>query len=212
LPGCVTLEKPAVITPVQQACPLGSIRNPIVDSNITLYSALRKFAPSSLKRKQRIVDVLYYSFDGRVHKGQIVIDSRLVNDIRQIFQVALDNKFPIKSVIPISHDKFYKNGAWNSDGQSMRLNNTSAFNYRKVTGGKALSMHAYGYAIDINPVQNPYIKGRVVLPEGAVYNPYAPGTLTRSSPVVRAFLRLGWTWGGNWRSLKDYQHFEKVLD
>jgi hypothetical protein len=94
----------------------------------------------------------------------------------------------------------------------MLCNNTSAFNYRKVTGGKVLSMHAYGYAIDINPVQNPYIKGRVVLPEGAIYKPYRPGTLTRSSPVVMEFIRLGWTWGGSWKSLKDYQHFEKVLD
>ena len=70
-------------------------------------------------------------------------------------------------------------------------------------------MHAYGYAIDINPVQNPYIKGKAVFPPGAVYNTHKPGTLTYYSPIVKAFIRLGWTWGGNWNSLKDYQHFEK---
>ena len=158
------------------------------------------------------MDVLYYSFDGKVHKGQVVIEKRLVRDIQRVFRVAFDNKFPITSVIPVSHDKFYKNGEWNSDGQSMLSNNTSAFNYRVVTGGKKLSMHAYGFAIDINPVQNPYFKGKVVLPEGAVYDPAIPGTLTRNCPVVRAFINLGWDWGGNWKSLKDYQHFEKVLD
>jgi hypothetical protein len=93
----------------------------------------------------------------------------------------------------------------------MLANNTSAFNYRKVTGGKYLSRHAYGFAIDINPVQNPYIKGRIVLPPNAVYDTSKPGTLACDSLVVTTFIRLGWTWGGNWKSLKDYQHFEKVL-
>jgi hypothetical protein len=209
LSGCVTLEKPPVVRPEEFAP--GTIQNPILDSNITLSEALRKFAPPEFKERQRMVDVLYYSFDGRVHKGQIVIEERLVKDIREVFRVALDKRFPIKSVVPISHNQFYKDGEWNSDGQSMLANNTSAFNYRKVTGGKGLSMHAYGFAIDINPVQNPYIKGEVVLPEGAFYDPSKPGTLTRNCPVVKAFKRLGWTWGGEWKSLKDYQHFEKVL-
>jgi len=210
LSGCVTLERAPVISP--ERFPLGTIQNPIVDSNITLSEALRKPAPPEFKRKQRIVDVLYYSFDGKIHRGQIVIDRRLVKDIQQVFQVALETRFPINSVIPISHDRFHKNGVWNSDNQSMLANNTSAFNYRKVTGGKSLSMHSYGFAIDINPVQNPYFKGSIVLPDGAVYDPAKPGTLTRDCPVVKTFIRLGWDWGGNWKSLKDYQHLEKVID
>jgi len=211
LSGCVTVEKPPVVVP--PAVPvLGTIRNPIVDSNITLSEALKKYTPQEFKTRQRIIDVLYYSFDGRVHKGQIVIEERLVRDIREVFRIILDTRFPVKSVIPVSHSRFYKDGEYNSDGQSMLSNNTSAFNYRVVTGGKKLSMHAYGFAIDINPVQNPYIKGSVVLPAGAIYNPYAPGTLTRNCPVVKSFKRLGWTWGGEWKSLKDYQHFEKVID
>jgi len=210
LSGCVTVERPPVVMPPERPI-LGTIQNPVVDSNITLSEALRKFAPPEFKERQRMVDVLYYSFDGRVHKGQIVIEERLVRDIREVFRVALDTRFPIKSVIPISHNRFYEDGEWNSDDQSMLSNNTSAFNYRKVTGGKGLSMHAYGFAIDINPVQNPYIKGEVILPEGAVYDPSKSGTLTRDCPVVKAFKRLGWTWGGEWKSLKDYQHFEKAL-
>jgi len=208
LSGCAT----ARIPPQEyKLAPLGSIHNPIIDSDISLSEALRKWAPPAFKRRQTIVDVLYYSFDGKFHKGQLVIDERLANDIREVFRVALETRFPIKSVIPISHDRFYKNGKWNSDGQSMVSNNTSAFNYRKATGSKNLSMHAYGFAIDINPVQNPYIKKRTVYPRGAVYDVRKPGTLTRNGPIVRTFLRLGWTWGGNWKSLKDYQHFEKVL-
>jgi hypothetical protein len=210
LSGCVTMEKPPAVCPIRPA--LGIIQNPIVDSNITLSEALRKYAPPKMKNRQRIVDVLYYSFDGKIHQGQLVIDRRLINDIQRVFQVALEARFPINSVIPISHERFQKNGVYNSDGQSMLANNTSAFNYRRVTGGKSLSMHSYGFAIDINPVQNPYIKRRKVLPAGAVYNPAKPGTLTRNCPVVKTFISLGWDWGGNWRSLKDYQHFEKVLN
>ena len=210
LSGCVTPDRTPTLSPNRPS--LGTIQNPIVDSNMSLSFALRKYAPLELKKRQRIIDVLYYSFDGMVHQGQIVIDERLVNDIREVFRVAFETKFPIKSVIPISHDRFYKDGEWNSDDQSMLCDNTSAFNYRKVTGGKSLSRHAYGFAIDINPVQNPYIKGGIVLPEGAVYNPHSSGTLTCTCPVVKTFKRLGWTWGGKWKSLKDYQHFEKVVD
>jgi peptidoglycan L-alanyl-D-glutamate endopeptidase CwlK len=191
--------------------PYGSLRNPIIDSDITLAQALRKYSPPDIQERQRLIDVLYYSFDGKIHKGQVVIDARLVADIRKVFRVAFKNKFPIGSVIPISHDKFYRDGKWNDDNQSMLSNNSAGFNYRKVTGGTNLSMHAYGFAIDINPVQNPYIKGNIVLPAGAAYDPNVAGTLTERCPVVNTFKRLGWTWGGNWRTLKDYQHFEKVL-
>jgi hypothetical protein len=210
--GCATIEeRPYVPAAQPPEAPFGTIENPIIDSNGTLNEALRKYAPGAFKKRQRLIEVLYYSFDGKIHKGQLVVDERLAKDIREVFRVALQVKFPINSVIPISNSKFYKDGEWNSDDQSMFLNNTSAFNYRKVTGGSKLSKHAYGFAIDINPVQNPYIKGGVVLPPGAVYDPAKPGTLTADCAVVRAFIRLGWTWGGNWRSLKDYQHFEKVV-
>ena len=213
LSGCVTPIKDVgrISNEQFEQSPSGSLENPIIDSNITLFEALRKYAPPEFKEKQGFVEVLYYSFDGKIHKGQLVVDKRLIKDIQEVFRVALEIKFPIASVIPISSGRFLKNGKWNEDDQSMLANNTSGFNYRKVTGGKSLSKHAYGFAIDINPVQNPYIKGKVVLPPGAVYDIRKLGTLSSNSPVVRSFIRLGWTWGGNWKSLKDYQHFEKVL-
>ncbi len=203
MPGCVS-------APRQEPAALGTLHNPIVDSNITLAEALRKDAPEEFKKDQRLVEVLYYSFDGKVHKGQVVIDYRLVRDIDEVFRVALEERFPVNSAIPISHDRFFSKGKWNEDDQSMMANNTSAFNYRCATGSKKLSMHAYGFAIDINPVQNPYIKGDIVLPPGAVYDISKRGTLARDGKIVRTFLRLGWTWGGDWTSLKDYMHFEKA--
>ena len=212
--GCATQRNPEAAAPVAQVsrAPLGTLANPIVDSNISLASALKKYAPPEFKKRQRIIEVLYYSFDGKIHRGQLVIDERLVADIQEVFRVARESKFPIHSVIPISSDRFFKDGKYNDDDQSMLNNNTSAFNYHTATASKKLSKHAYGFAIDINPVQNPYIKKDVILPPGAVYDPSRPGTLSADSVVVKNFLSLGWTWGGNWNSLKDYQHFEKVLD
>ncbi|HNW39767.1 MAG TPA: M15 family metallopeptidase [Candidatus Omnitrophota bacterium] len=211
LSGCSTRAYRQEDIPFGQFELAGTLQNPIIDSNVTLSEALKKYAPPELKEKQELVEVLYYSFDGRIHQGQLVIDKRLTEDIRQVFRVARENKFPIASVIPISSDRFLKNGKWNEDDQSMFANNTSAFNYRTVTGGKSLSKHAYGFAIDINPVQNPYIKGKIVLPPNAAYDIRESGTLSYDSPVVKCFINLGWTWGGNWKSLKDYQHFEKDL-
>ncbi|MDD5562014.1 MAG: M15 family metallopeptidase [Candidatus Omnitrophica bacterium] len=212
LSGCATKLSGVITVPSAQIeQPLGSLENPVVDSDISLADALRKEAPPEFKKRQRLINVLYYSFDGKIHKGQLVIEERLVEDICEVFRVAFKYKFPFGSVIPISHDRFFKNGKWNEDDLSMMSNNSSAFNYRAVTGGTKLSRHAYGFAIDINPVQNPYIKGSIVLPPGAVYDTAKPGTLAYNSPVVRTFKRLGWAWGGDWKSLKDYQHFEKVL-
>jgi hypothetical protein len=210
--GCVSLGgRPPTEAGHLKPVAAGTLQDPIIDSNMTLVEALRKGGPWQIKKKQEIIDLLYYSFDGKIHKGQLVIDKRLSGDIREVFKVALRSKFPITSVIPISDYRFFKDGKWNDDNQSMLANNTSGYNYRTVTGGKSLSKHAYGYALDINPIQNPYIKGSIILPYFAVYDPAKPGTLTADSAVVKTFLRLGWTWGGNWKSLKDYQHFEKVL-
>lgn len=78
-----------------------------------------------------------------------------------------------------------------------------------IKGTKIKSYHSYGLAIDINPLQNPQIKRGKVFPDNAFYNPTKPGTITKDSKIVKEFLKRGWSWGGNWRSSKDYQHFEK---
>lgn len=175
------------------------------------FERLDPTCPDKIRSRQKLVRVLYYSFDQRVHAGQLVIDGELEVDIEKVFRVAREHHFPIHSVIPISHPRFRKQGRWDDD-LSMAANNTSAFNYRLITGGTKLSNHAYGRAIDINPVQNPYIKGELVLPPGAQYQPSVEGTVTDNHPVTRAFLELGWEWGGHWDTRKDYQHFEKPLE
>lgn len=185
---------------------LGTLENPIIDSNITWNQALIKksgmTAPENIIKNQVLLTVLYYSFDNKIHQGQIVIHKELTEDIKIIFSLALKEKFPFGSVIPIS--KF----EWN-DGKSMKANNTSGFNFRNAAGSNVLSKHAFGRAVDINPFLNPYIKNNISLPWGSQYIPDKPGTLTQKSPLVKAFLKLGWIWGGNWKTLKDYQHFQK---
>ncbi len=191
----------------------GTFKHPIIDSRMSkkqAFDGLDPNCPAEIRRRQRIVKLKYYSFDNSIHQGQLVIDKDLVKDIKKIFKAALREKFPIYSVIPISAPQFRQNGRW-SDDLSMIANNTSAFNFREKTGGGALSNHAYGRAVDLNTVQNPYLKGSILLPPNGNYNRGAAGTFTFDNPLVKMFIALGWTWGGNWQTPTDYQHFEKPL-
>lgn len=191
----------------------GALSCPIIDSQMNkrqAFDGLDPNCPPEIRRRQKIVRLKYFSFDGKIHQGQLVIDQDLVKDVKRVFNLALREKFPINSVIPISDARFRKNGRWDDD-LSMIANNTSAFNYRVKTGGGDLSNHAYGRAIDLNTVQNPYVKGKLVLPPNGNYNQGAAGTFTKDSLIVKLFLALGWDWGGSWTRLQDYQHFEKPL-
>jgi peptidoglycan L-alanyl-D-glutamate endopeptidase CwlK len=196
-----------------QSSRTGTSKHPIIDSRMTekeAFEGLDPKCPTEIRKRQKVVKLKYYSSDGKIHQGQLVIDGELKNDIKKVFALALKERFPIYSVIPISDRRFRKDGRWD-DELSMEANNTSAFNYREITGGGRLSNHAYGRAIDINTFLNPYIKDSMVLPHGAKYDPNIVGTFTSDHLIVRAFLQLGWDWGGNWMSPKDYQHFEKPL-
>ena len=191
----------------------GTFKHPIVDSRMNKHEAfdgLDPKCPPEIRRRQKIVKVKYYSFDGLIHQGQIIVDKDLKTDIKKIFKFALEQKFPINTVIPVSAPQFRKNGKWDDD-LSMEANNTSGFNYREKTGGGSLSNHAYGRAVDINTVQNPYVKGTLVLPPNGKWQPGTPGTFTADHPIVKMFIALGWDWGGGWTRLQDYQHFEKPL-
>lgn len=191
----------------------GTFKHPIIDSKMSkkeAFDGLDPKCPKSIRKRQKLIRLKYYSFDGRVHQGQMVLDKDLVRDVKKVFDVALKEKFPIKSVIPISDMRFRKNGRWDDD-LSMAAGNSSSFNYREITGGGRLSNHAYGRAVDLNTFQNPYIKGKISLPSGAKYDPTAPGTFTADNPIVKTFISLGWAWGGNWKSPTDYQHFEKPI-
>jgi hypothetical protein len=191
---------------------LGTPQNPIVDSRMSeaeAFDGLAADCPKEIRDRQVVVAVTYLGFDGKHHRGQLVVDRDLAADVSEVFQVALAAGFSVQSVIPISHPKFRGNGAW-SDDLSMAANNTSGFNYRNATGRATLSNHAYGRAIDLNPFTNPYVKGDLMLPPGSRRDPTLPGALTADHPVTKAFLARGWSWGGNWEDPKDYQHFEKV--
>jgi peptidoglycan LD-endopeptidase CwlK len=194
-----------------QTARVGTLKHPIIDSRMTeaeAFDGLDPKCPEEIRRRQRLVTVEYYSMDGLVHQGQLVLDAELVDDVKKVFALALKERFPVRSVIPISDKRFRKDGRWD-DELSMEADNTSSFNYREITGGGRLSNHAYGRAVDINTFENPYVKGDTVLPHGSHYDPKAAGTFTADSPFVREFKRLGWAWGGDWTSPRDYQHFEK---
>lgn len=177
----------------------------ILDSEFTLDEALiGQKIPASVKTNLTLVNVFYYGFDEKLHHGQLVVHKEVAHDVKEIFEIIRQIHFPIEKVTPICEYKW-------SDDQSMRDNNTSSFNYRFISGSKILSMHASGLAIDINPIQNPYIKNGKTSPTGSVYDTNAKGTITADSRIVEEFKKRGWTWGGNWKSLKDYQHFQKIL-
>ncbi|MEK7608748.1 MAG: M15 family metallopeptidase [Patescibacteria group bacterium] len=176
-----------------------------LDNNEALSDNPSFGCPFGIKKFLVVVPVTYRGSDERLHCGQIVVHQDLVRDIRLFFEAAKAKAFPIHSVIPISHPRF----SWD-DYRSMEVNNTSGFNYRPKTGKPdEFSSHALGRAIDINPLQNPHIKNGAILPHGATYDSKVSGTITRDSFIVEFFESHGWTWGGRWESLKDYQHFEK---
>ena len=155
--------------------------------------------------KLSLVNVVYVGYDNRIHAGQIVCHQAIANDIKQIFSELLLLRFPIYQCKPISDFGF-------TDINSMQANNTNGFDYRLKTDSRAISKHSYGLAIDMNPVENPYKKGGQILPYNTDESK-ATGRIRMTEEtgrkVISIFRRHGWGWGGNWRSLKDYMHFEK---
>jgi peptidoglycan L-alanyl-D-glutamate endopeptidase CwlK len=176
----------------------------IVDSDFSFFDAIAGTnAPLEIVDRLSMVDVRYFSFDGMRHQGQIIVNNDLEDDISEIFTLIEKLKFPIGKAIPIV------TYGW-QDGESMAANNTSGFNFRIIEGTTKLSLHSFGRALDINPVQNPVIYPHgLITPEGAVYNPQKRGTFTVTNPIVQEFLKRGWHWGGNFEQPKDYHHFEK---
>ena len=179
-----------------------------IDSNLTFEESVKNTqAPKKIADELSIIDVYYIGFDDHEHKGQLVIHNDLVEDVQKIFEELKEIKFPIEKVIPIIKYN------WN-DTKSMLDNNSSAFNYRHVHNKNELSNHSFGRAIDINPIQNPYIdKNGESIPAGCFYNPETKGTIVSNSAVVKIFDKYGWEWGGNWgetRGYFDFQHFQKI--
>lgn len=156
------------------------------------------------------VQVTHWGFDDKEYTGELIVNKKIANDVVEIFQELYEAKFPIDKINII--DEYDA-----SDELSMLDNNSSAFCYREVPGSNGkLSNHSYGIAIDINPVQNPYVKNDIILPEsGKEYldrENIRKGMIVEGDPCYNAFKQRGWIWGGEWNSLKDYQHFEFKLD
>lgn len=186
--------------------PLAQGSRVIIDSALSVEDALRDNpdfpCPAEIRAAQHLITLEYWSFDCRIHVGQLVIHRDLVKDMEFIFRALLFARFPIAKMIPIVAY------GWD-DERSMQDNNTSGFNYRKKAHADELSLHAYGRAIDINPWLNPCIIDGVISPAGARYDPSAPGALTNFSLPTRLFKARGYQCGLDWITHKDYQHFEK---
>ena len=177
----------------------------IIDSDMSFAQAIEgSTAPLEIIDTLVCVDVIYYSFDNRRHQGQLVVDASLEDDVCEIFALIEQLEFPIGKVIPVCAYQW-------EDGDSMADNNSHSFNFRVIAGTSKLSLHSFGRALDINPVQNPVIyPNGIIAPEGALYRPGNRGTFTVEHPIVREFIRRGWHWGGNFEQPKDYHHFEKT--
>lgn len=167
----------------------------------------KKGCPVSLQNL-RLVKVGYIGFNGKSMQGELVVHKAVAEDVSEIFKELYAAGYPVKSVRLVD---FYDG----DDTHSMEADNSSAFNYRKVDGSASLSKHSYGIAVDINPVENPYIKGKLVSPaagkEFTDRSKSLPGMIMAGDPCYKAFTSRGWIWGGDWKTLKDYQHFEKPL-
>jgi len=160
-------------------------------------------------RDLRYLRMRYLGFDGRPHLGEMVIHEDDATRVAAVFRRLYDAQWPIRRMRLV--DDY-----GGDDDRSMTADNTSGFNCRRVAGRQAWSAHAYGTAIDITPVENPDLVGASVAPRAgrrfaavdrsADARP-APGVITADGPVVRAFARAGWAWGGTWALGRDYQHF-----
>lgn len=150
------------------------------------------------------IRLTFWGFDARRHTGELLVHRTAADDIVDVFRTLYRKRFPQEQVVIVrSYDP---DAPPTGDG-----NGTGSFVCRPSTGAAYFSQHAYGLAIDVNTFQNPYLKGDVVLPELASSylsrDEIRPGMIVEDGPVVAAFARIGWEWGGDWNRSKDYQHF-----
>jgi hypothetical protein len=151
-----------------------------------------------------LVRASHHGMDGAVHDGELVVAAAVADDVVRVLERIFAARFPIERMVLID-------AYGGDDDRSMADNNSSGFCFRNIAGTGTLSLHARGTAIDLNPVQNPYISGeRICPPASRVYLDRAdlrPGMIVRPGPVTDAFDAIGWEWGGDWTRVKDYQHF-----
>ena len=156
----------------------------------------------------RLLTMSFWGYDKSVHTGEMVVHADVSRDVVRVFRRLFDARFPIRRMRLV--DEYEAD-----DDRSMAANNTSGFNCRWRAGSPGVwSEHAYGRAIDVNPLVNPYVAsdGFVDPPSGRPYvdrSRHDTGMIHTGDVVVRAFASIGWEWGGDWTSIKDYQHFSE---
>lgn len=156
------------------------------------------------------VHVLHYDFQDEIQEGELICNKKLAQDFVEIFKELFDEKYQIEKIRLV--DEY---GA--DDMESMTDNNSSCFNYRVISGTTKISNHSYGRAIDINPLYNPYVFHRNGLEQVQPLNANEfvdrskefPHKIDHDDLCYKVFLKHGFTWGGDWKNSKDYQHFEK---
>lgn len=169
-----------------------------------LGSSWRPGCPVAVEDLRRL-DVRHWNMEGTAVDGGLVVHADHAEDLVTVFERLFDAGFPIHSLRPITDFD-------SDDDRSMAANNSSAFNCREIAGRPGVwSQHAYGGAVDLNPLLNPWVRGaQVDPPEGAVYVDRTlgePGMVVAGDVVTQAFAAIGWHWGGDWNSTIDYQHF-----
>lgn len=171
---------------------------------VSMHSNAKGITYNDLRR----INIKYYGFDNKYHTdGVIIVNKSVANDICAIFNDLYKAKYPIEKIKMI--DEYSAN-----DNLSMIDNNTSSFCYRLIGNKNVLSKHAKGTAVDINPLYNPQVRNGVVSP--SIAKPYTDrnknikGMIKKGDACYNAFISRGWKWGGNWKSLKDYQHFISI--
>jgi hypothetical protein len=155
-------------------------------------------------RDLRVLTLSHWDFAGRSRTGRLIVHREAARDLVRVFRELHAARFPIRRM-------WLVDAYGGSDFRSIEGGNTSAFNCRFVDGTTRWSNHAYGTAIDVNPIENPYVSGgRTSHRASAPYRDRSrrrPGMAYEGGALVRAFDRIGWGWGGRWASVKDYQHF-----
>ena len=158
----------------------------------------------------RMIHLSYWGFDSRAHTGEIVVNETVASQVVAIFKRLYNARFAIYEMVPVD-------AYGGDDNQAAAADDTSGFNCRyAVTNppSRQWSVHAYGEAIDVNDVQNPYVDGSTIIPpSGAAYlnrNDVRPGMAEPGGTLVVAFAAEGWLWGGRWNPGTDYQHFSET--
>lgn len=209
-PATVTMTTPSTTPPKRAPRPALAFEARTLAPRITRRvtgSSWHEGCPVSLDQL-RYVQMNYWGFDGNLRRGEMIVNATAVAAVRSAFGYLFTKRFPIRRMHLV--DDY---GA--SDFDSIEADNTSSFNCRRATGSTRWSEHAYGRAIDVDPIENPYVyaNGTTVHPTSDPYldrSRIRPGMALEGGTLVKAFDAVGWGWGGRWSPARDIQHFSST--